>query len=165
MCGNDPSFNPERIGSFSPGLARFREGPPWVVAFNRHNPARVASQSVRRQIQPLQGCAFFVFSPRVARCPAFAALRRGNDPSFNPERIGSFSPGLARFREGLPWVVAFNRHNPARVASQSVRRQIQPLQGCAFFDFLPRVARGAQPWAESSNRVAIAKTNGNFSHA
>jgi len=27
--------------------------------------------------------------------------------SFNPERIGSFSPGLARLREGLPWVATF----------------------------------------------------------
>jgi hypothetical protein len=27
-------------------------------------------------------------------------------PSYNPNGIGSFSPGLARFREGLPWVTA-----------------------------------------------------------
>ena len=36
-------------------------------------------------------------------------------PLINPNGIGSFSPGLARFREGLPWVTAFKLHNPERV--------------------------------------------------
>ena len=129
ICCNHASSNPERIESFSPGLARFREGLPWVMALMRYNPVRVEPQS------------------------------------FNPERIDSFSPGLARFREGLPWVVAFKRNNPVRVESQFRERQIQPLQGCAFFVFSPRVARSAQPWAESFNRVAIGNTNRNFFHA
>jgi hypothetical protein len=30
----------------------------------------------------------------------------------NPKGIASLSPGLARFREGLPWVTAFKFHNP-----------------------------------------------------
>jgi hypothetical protein len=33
----------------------------------------------------------------------------------NPERIASFSPGLARFPEGLPWVNVSKIHNPERV--------------------------------------------------
>ena len=50
----------------------------------------------------------------------------------NPNGIGSFSPGLARFPEGLPWVPALNPHNPARVEYQGLTKQIQPLQGCDF---------------------------------
>jgi hypothetical protein len=50
---------------------------------------------------------------------------------------------LARFREGLPWVVAFKFHNPERVEYQGFMKQIQPLQGCGFCPFSPRVARGA----------------------
>jgi hypothetical protein len=75
----------------------------------------------------------------------------------NPKGIGSFGPGLARFREGLPWVAAFKFHNPERVEYQRFTKQIQPLQGCGFFLFSPRVARGAQPWAESFNPVGIEK--------
>ena len=75
----------------------------------------------------------------------------------NPKGIGSFSPGLARFREGLPWVAAFKFHNPERVEYQRFTKQIQPLQGCGFFLFSPRVARGAQPWAKSLNPVGIEK--------
>jgi hypothetical protein len=74
---------------------------------------------------------------------------------FNPKGIASFSPGSARFREGLPWVAAFNFHNPEGVEYQRLIKQIQPLQGCDFFLFSPRVARGAQPWAECFNPVGI----------
>ena len=80
-------------------------------------------------------------------------------PSFNPEGIASFSPGLARFREGLPWVTAFKIHNPERVEYQALTKQIQPFQGCDFSVFSPRVARSSQPWAESFNPVGIGKTN------
>ena len=44
MCYKNPFVNPKGITSFSPGSARFREGPPWVVAFNFHNPERVEYQ-------------------------------------------------------------------------------------------------------------------------
>jgi hypothetical protein len=36
--------------------------------------------------------------------------------SLNPKGIDSFSPGLDRFREGLPWVNAFELPNPVGVA-------------------------------------------------
>jgi hypothetical protein len=81
------------------------------------------------------------------------------DAIFNPERIVSFSPGLARFREGLPWVTAFKVHNPERVEYQTLTKQIQPFQGCDFSVFSPRVARASQPWAKSFNPVGIGKTN------
>jgi hypothetical protein len=73
----------------------------------------------------------------------------------NPKGIASFSPGSARFREGLPWVAAFNFHNPEGVEYQRLIKQIQPLQGCDFFLFSPGVARGAPPWAECFNPVGI----------
>src|SRR5208283_4759807 len=70
-------------------------------------------------------------------------------PLINPDGIGSFSPGLARFREGLPWVTAFKLHNPERVEYQEPTKRIQPFQGCGFIDMPPpRVARCSQPWAE-----------------
>jgi hypothetical protein len=79
-------------------------------------------------------------------------------PFFNPERIASFSPGLARFQEGLPWVAAFKCHNPERVEYQILMKQVQPFQGCDFHVFSPRVARSSQPWAESFNPIGIGKT-------
>ena len=75
----------------------------------------------------------------------------------NPKGIGSLSPGLARFREGLPWVAAFNFQNPERVEYQRLAKQMQPLRGCDSSLSSPRVARGAQPWAESFNPVGIEK--------
>ena len=89
-------------------------------------------------------------------CPAI----RCQNPLANPKGIASFSPGLARVREGLPWVVSFKFYNPERVESQRLTKQIQPLQGCDFFLFSPRVARGAQPWANRFNPVGIAKFKG-----
>ena len=74
---------------------------------------------------------------------------------FNPEGIGSLSPGLARFREGLPWVATVGLHNPERVASHALTRAIQPLQGCAESIFSPRVARSSQPWADRFNPFGI----------
>ena len=79
--------------------------------------------------------------------------------NFNPEGIGSFSPGLARFREGLPWVAMVEFHNPERVESPVLLKQIQPFQGWDFSLFSPRVARSSQPWAESFNPVGIGKTH------
>jgi hypothetical protein len=56
------------------------------------NPERVEYQMLTKQIQPFQGCHFSVFSPRVARSPACATLRRGKSQpwaeSFNPVGIG-----------------------------------------------------------------------------
>ena len=60
---------------------------------------------------------------------------------------------------GLPWVAAFELHNPERVEYQSLRKQIQPLQGCDSSLISPRVARSSQPWAESFNPFGIGKTN------
>ncbi len=84
-----------------------------------------------------------------------------NGPFFNPEGIGSFSPGLARFREGLPWVGVVKIRNPERVEYQILMNQIQPFQGCDFSVFLPRVARSSQPWAERFNPVGIGKADDN----
>lgn len=85
------------------------------------------------------------------------AARCDRKPFVNPEGIASFSPGLGRYREGLPWVVAFNPHHPERVEFRSLTKQIQPFQGCDFSLFSPRVARSSQHWAESSNPVGIEK--------
>ena len=79
------------------------------------------------------------------------------NPFVNPNGIASFSPGLARVREGLPWVAAFTFHNPERVEYQRLMKQIQPLQGCDFSRCSPRVARSSQPWAECFNPVGIEK--------
>jgi hypothetical protein len=38
-------------------------------------------------------------------------------------------------------------------------KEIQPLQGCDFAVFSPRVARCSQPWAECFNPFGIAKAN------
>ena len=38
-------------------------------------------------------------------------------------------------------------------------KQIQPLQGCGFSVFLPRVARSSQPWAEWFNPFGIGRTS------
>jgi protocatechuate 3,4-dioxygenase beta subunit len=76
-------------------------------------------------------------------------------PCLNPEGIGSFSPGLDRVGEGLPWVAAINFLNPERVESQSLRQAIQPFQGCVLTEFSPRVVRSSQPWAESYNPFGI----------
>jgi hypothetical protein len=77
------------------------------------------------------------------------------NPFVNPKGIASFSPGLARFREGLPWVVSFKFQNPEGVEYQRLATQSQPLQGCDFSLPSPRVARLALPWAESFNPVGI----------
>ena len=44
------------------------------------------------------------------------------DQWFNPKGIASFSPRLARLREGLPWVIAGKPHNPEKVVYQNSRR-------------------------------------------
>jgi hypothetical protein len=54
---------------------------------------------------------------------------RCRDPWFNPKGIASFSPRLARFREGLPWVIAGKPHNPERVVYQNSRRTGSTLSG------------------------------------
>jgi hypothetical protein len=56
---------------------------------------------------------------------------------FNPKGIVSFSPGLARFREGLPWVTDIDLRNPERIESQVFMKPIQPFQGCDFSGFSP----------------------------
>ena len=68
----------------------------------------------------------------------------GSKPFFNPERIESFSPRLARFREGLPWVVVIDFCNPEGVAPGPM----QPFQGCDGIACFPGVARSSQPRAE-----------------
>jgi hypothetical protein len=68
------------------------------------------------------------------------SIRAKNGPSsmacrgafFNPNGIASSSPGLARFRESLPWVSAMHSTNPERVGSQSLMKNVQPFQGCLF---------------------------------
>ena len=50
----------------------------------------------------------------------------------NPEGIGSFSPSLARFIKGLPWVAAFKDIYPERVESPCLTGSREPLQGSDF---------------------------------
>jgi hypothetical protein len=45
----------------------------------------------------------------------------------NPKGIASLSPGLARFRESLPWVTAIHPTNPERVEAQCLTQLVQPL--------------------------------------
>jgi hypothetical protein len=59
-------------------------------------------------------------------------LLRHKDLSRNPEGIESYSPGLARVREGLPWVKAFKVQNPEKVQYHAFMQEIQPFQGCGF---------------------------------
>jgi hypothetical protein len=87
------------------------------------------------------------------------AIQSDQGPLFNPKGIASISPGLARVREGLPWVAANKIHNPARVESQPLMKPVQPMQGCAISLLSPRVARSSQPWAESFNPYGISHTN------
>jgi hypothetical protein len=69
-----------------------KESLPRVVMIRRQNPERVEAQVFMKEIQPLQGCYFCCFLPKVARAPAFATLRRGpSQPwadGFNPVGIG-----------------------------------------------------------------------------
>jgi hypothetical protein len=52
----------------------------------------------------------------------------GQVPFFNPKGIASLSPGLARFREGLPWVTAIiNPPNPERVESRLAKLDASAL--------------------------------------
>jgi len=48
MAREHPRFNPKGIASSSPGLARRREGRPWVMAFEFHNPEKVEYQKLTR---------------------------------------------------------------------------------------------------------------------
>jgi hypothetical protein len=77
----------------------------------------------------------------------------------NPEGIESSSPGLARFREGQPWVIARKCHNPNGVEYQIPMNQMQLFQSCDSSVISPRVARSSQPWAERGNPVGIGRTN------
>ena len=76
-------------------------------------------------------------------------------PVSNPKGIGSSSPGLARFREGLPWETMIKNCNPEGVEFQILAEQIQPFQGWDFSLFSPRVARSSQRWAKGFNPVGI----------
>jgi hypothetical protein len=98
-CRQDPSSNPERTESISPGLARFREGLPWVVAFNPHNPARVESQSYGRQIQPFPDCASSVFSPGIFRGEFLTQRRKGAKAQRVFSVSALLSTRIAHFRQ------------------------------------------------------------------
>src|SRR5580692_8514001 len=74
------------------------------------------------------------------RCPMPSKCFR--HARFNPKGIASFSPRLARLREGLPWVIADIGHNPERrcIPAPSEHRY-NLFQGCGFFGCKPWVAR------------------------
>jgi hypothetical protein len=83
-------------------------------------------------------------------------------PSFNPEGIASFSPGVARFREGLPWEHGVSFFQPHRGCGPMVvqyANRHNPVGVVSVLILLPRVARSSQPWAKSLNPVGIGKTN------
>ena len=69
----------------------------------------------------------------------------------------SSSLGLARFREGLPQVIAFEFHNPEGVEYRTITSEMQPFQGCDSPRLQPRVARSSQPWARGFNPLGIEK--------
>ena len=78
----------QRVGPIPRGL-------PWATPFKFHNPEKVEYQALRKKIQPFQGRESYGRSPRVARSPAFATLRRGKSQHrcwakrFNPFGIGN----------------------------------------------------------------------------
>ena len=81
-------FNPKGIASFSPALARCREGLRRVASRKRKTLKGFHINDLRRRYNPFRVCDFFVLSPWVAPSPAFAALRRGKSQPradrFNP---------------------------------------------------------------------------------
>jgi hypothetical protein len=58
----------------------------------------------------------------------------------NPEGIESRSPGLARFREGLPREHVNKNHYPERVEYQRLTKWMQLFQSCGF---LPVLTQGS----------------------
>jgi len=97
-------------------------GLPWVAAFQLHNPERVEYQRLTKRIQPFQGRNFPASKPRVARSPAFAALRRGKSQpwaaSFNPFGIGKTDGA----RPNLPWYSTENSGSVAEFVGKSSQR-------------------------------------------
>ena len=71
--------------------------------------------------------------------PVFGEMTRlrSIEPSrssvFNPKGIASFSPGLARLREGLPWVPVIRNPNPERVAARVLEKLDATLSGLWSF--------------------------------
>ena len=127
MCCKTPIRNPEGIESFSPGLARFREGLPWVTAVKFQNPERVE---------------YYVWLMKVKFACLLPLLHR-----LVEERVGERR--------------LFALHEPAVVEYQFLMTQMQPFQGSNNYIFLPRAARGSQPWAECSNPFGIGNTSAN----
>jgi hypothetical protein len=78
-------------------------------------------------------------------------------PFFNPEGIGAFSPGLARFTEGLPWVRCVKKNNPEGVASPMLTKPIKPFQGIDPLPVLPSVAHSSQHWVDDSIPLGLVK--------
>jgi hypothetical protein len=62
-----PVSQSQRDWSIQPKVGPIPEGLPWVCASKFNNPERVEYQTLTNPIQPFQGCASFVFLPKVAR--------------------------------------------------------------------------------------------------
>jgi hypothetical protein len=95
QCPRRPVRQSRRDCITQPRVGPIPRGLPWVTPFKFHNPERVEYQVLMKKIQPFQGRECYGFSPRVARSPAFATLRRGKSQHrcwakrFNPFGIGN----------------------------------------------------------------------------
>ena len=90
-----------------------------------------------RDHTPARGGIFVETGPRSIPSPV-----RSQDPLLNPKGIASLSPGLARFRESLPWVTAIHATNPERVEAQSLVRYVQPLNYLPLSRVIMGLAQG-----------------------
>jgi hypothetical protein len=63
MCDKNLFVNPKGIASFSPGSARFREGPPWVAAFNSATLQGLNHKDLRNRFNPGRVVISFCFHP------------------------------------------------------------------------------------------------------
>ena len=117
---------------------------------------RKPCQMVAAQSPMLRGSRTVIVVPRRFQWNSRSGLPTwGSGLFYNPKGIGSFSPALARFIEGLRWVATREDSNPERVVYQRLMRKIQLFQSCYFPVIAPRVARSAQPWADRFNPFGI----------
>ena len=125
---------------------------PCMVVVSRCAPSELAAAMARAT----SGRGHSSLFPVESKCLVHQIVA-DNAPAI-PKGLNHSAQGWPILR-GLPWVAAFELHNPERVEYQSLRKQIQPLQGCDSSMISPRVARSSQPWAGRFNPVGIGKTN------
>jgi hypothetical protein len=155
-------FNPEGIGSSSPGLARPLEGLPWVEEFKSRNPERVENRVLMNKmgsstlsVDPytkLQGLGSATVPVAVFGVPPNKFLRPFDPTGRNREEVGRGTHPTASETLALP------RPDPLKT---SKKHKMQPFQGCDLSQFSPGVARSSQPWADRFNpfRVEVSRNS------